>query len=72
MNTRDIIAPPAPATTRANKIAADVDFTDRHAEGIDRILRVHDFRAIKRLQKRKYPGGGSQCQPRAVLRTPAN
>jgi hypothetical protein len=45
MNTRDIIAPPARATTQGNKIAAEMDFTDRYAERIDRTLCVYDFRA---------------------------
>jgi hypothetical protein len=34
MNTRDIIAPPALATTQGNKIAAGQIFTDRCAEGL--------------------------------------
>jgi hypothetical protein len=34
MNTCDIIAPPALATTQGNKIAGEADFTDRYAEGV--------------------------------------
>jgi hypothetical protein len=52
MNTRDIVAPPALATTQANKIAAEADFTDRHAEGVDRTLCVYDFHARSSACKR--------------------